>query len=309
MRWKKNLLRVSVALGVIYLMLSIPAGDTVPAGRTDKKSFAWNQDAYWKALEAKYAELRQTGCGNAESDVRGRLGDLEKLLARINGQELTYNAPELGEAEVRMFEVAPLVSACNTGLADYLQLSSALRAAVKKQSEHWDMKDDAVRTTLYRLMYGSRGAVEEIMAQAPAGSFPAMLKGTDEPSATPAADVRNVRLHSGDILVSRGGAPTSALIARGSDYPGNFSHIALVHIDEKTKLIFIIESHIERGVTVSSLEGYLNDKKLRIMVLRLKSDLISDNLMLPHLAAEFSLSEAKQKHIPYDFEMDINESE
>jgi hypothetical protein len=31
--------------------------------------------------------------------------------------------------------------------------------------------------------------------------------------------------------------------------------------------------------------------------------------MLPHQAAEYSLSGAKRKHTPYDFEMDINESE
>src|ERR1043166_4780287 len=30
------------------------------------------------------------------------------------------------------------------------------------------------------------------------------------------------------MLVSRGGAPTSALIARGSDYAGSFSHLACV---------------------------------------------------------------------------------
>ena len=66
-------------------------------------------------------------------------------------------------------------------------------------------------------------------------------------SATPSAEILGVIVHSGDILISRGGAPTSALIARGNDYPGNFSHVALVHIDEKTNSISIIESHIERG--------------------------------------------------------------
>jgi hypothetical protein len=136
-----------------------------------------------------------------------------------------------------------------------------------------------------------------------------LIKGIDEPSSTPSAEILGVKVHSGDILVSRGGAPTSALIARGNDYPGNFSHIALVHIDEKTNLVSIIESHIERGVTFSSIEEYLNDKKLRIMVLRLRSDLIKDNPMLPHLATEYSLTEAKKKHIPYDFEMNIAESE
>ena len=33
-------------------------------------------------------------------------------------------------------------------------------------------------------------------------------------------------------MPSAGGAATSALIARGNDFPGNFSHIALVHVDE-----------------------------------------------------------------------------
>jgi len=145
--------------------------------------------------------------------------------------------------------------------------------------------------------------------QLPDNQVATLIKGVDEPSSTPSAEILGVKVHSGDILVSRGGAPTSALIARGNDYPGNFSHIALVHIDEKTKVISIIESHIERGVTISSLEEYLNDKKLRIMVLRLRSELIKDNPILPHLAAEHSLNEAKQKHIPYDFEMDITESE
>jgi hypothetical protein len=103
--------------------------------------------------------------------------------------------------------------------------------------------------------------------------------------------------------------PTSSLIARGNDYPGNFSHIALVHINEKTKFISIIESHIERGVTVSSWDEYITDKKLRIMVLRLRYELIANDLMLPHKAAEYSLNEAEKKHIPYDFEMNISESE
>ena len=304
---------IAVLLAVVYLLLLIPERSgqeaVLQSSPVTKQAFAWNQDAYWKALEAKYAELRQTGCSNADVEVKDRFSDLEKLLARINEQELAYDSPEFGEMERRMFEVATLVSACNTGLAEYLQLSSALRAAVKQQSEHWDMKNDAVRITLYRLLYGSRGAVEEIMAQASAGSFPALLKGTDEPSATPAADVRNVLLHSGDILVSRGGAPTSALIARGSDYPGNFSHIALVYVDPASKEVKIVESHIEAGVVVSSAEQYLSDKKLRVMLLRPRADLpqIIKDPMLPHKAAEYAYKRATEGHVAYDFAMDYKD--
>ena len=45
------------------------------------------------------------------------------------------------------------------------------------------------------------------------------------------------------------------------------------------------------------------------MVLRLRSDLIRDDPILPHKTAEYSLKMAKEKHIPYDFEMNFNESE
>jgi hypothetical protein len=234
---------------------------------------------------------------------------LRKLLTRINGQELSHDAPEFGEAEVRLFEIGPLVSACNTGLADYLQFTADLRAEVKRQSERWDMNNDAVRATLYRLLYGSRGAVEEIMTQAPTGTFSALLKGTDEPSAAPVADLRNVRVHSGDILISRGGAPTSALIARGSDYPGNFSHIAFVYVDPASKEAMIIEAHIEVGVVVSTAEQYLSDKKLRVMLLRPRADLpqIVKDPMLPHKAAEYAYNRATEGLVPYDFAMDYKD--
>ena len=157
------------------------------------------------------------------------------------------------------------------------------------------MNSTEAKNTLYRLLYGNRIAIEEIMLQLPDNHVAPLIKGIDEPSSTPSANMLGVNIHSGDILVSRGGAPTSALIARGNDYPGNFSHIALVHIDEKTKLISIIESHIERGVTISTLKEYLDDKKLRIMVLRLRFDLIRDNPMVPHLAAKYCIRRGEEK--------------
>jgi hypothetical protein len=309
----KFVVMAAALLAVVYLLLLIPErSENEVAGQSSaaaKQAFAWNQDAYWNALETKYKELRTSGCKGAEADVTVRLNNLTKRLADINGRKLGPDAPEFTELELSLFEAGPLVSACNTGLSEYLRFSADMRAEVKKQSEHWDMKSDTARNTLYRLLYGSRGAVEEIMAQAPAGSFPALTIGTDEPSATPAVNVRNARLQSGDILVSRGGAPTSALIARGSDYPGNFSHIAFVYVDPATKEAKIIEAHIEVGVVVSTAEQYLTDKKLRVMLLRPRSDLpeIQKDPMLPHKAAEYAYKRASEGHVPYDFPMDYKD--
>ena len=306
---KKIALILASAFSAAYILLSIPLENTPQINGAGKESFAWNQDAYWNALESKYAELRQTGCSGAGTNINARLAGLKKFLQRIDGQKLGPDAPEFSELELQMFGTAPLVSACNISLADYIRFAVEMRAVVKRQSEHWDIKSDTARITLYRLLYGSRGAVEEIMTQAPAGSIPAMLIGTDEPSATPSAEVRNVRLHSGDILVSRGGAPTSALIARGNDYPGNFSHIAFVYIDPESKEAKIIEAHIEVGVVVSTAEQYLSDKKLRVMLLRPRADLpqIMIDPMIPHKAAEYAYKRATEGHVPYDFAMDYKD--
>ena len=87
----------------------------------------------------------------------------------------------------------------------------------------------------------------------------------DEPSATPFVDVMGIKVHSGDLLVSRGGAEVSAFISRGNDFPGNFSHVAIIHIDKETNKPYFVEAHIEKGVAIATLEHYLKDKKLRFM--------------------------------------------
>ena len=149
-------------------------------------------------------------------------------------------------------------------------------------------------------------ALEEAALQAPAAQFVELVPGESAASGGPLLEFMGVQLRSGDILVSRGGAPTSALIARGNDYPASFSHVALLHINETNGEASLIESHIECGVAVATLKQYLEDKKLRIMALRLRPELaaLKKDPLLPHRAATSALAEAKSRHIPYDFTMD-----
>ena len=58
-------------------------------------------------------------------------------------------------------------------------------------------------------------------------------------------------------------------------------------------------------MTIASLDEYLADKKLRIMVLRPDHTLQSmrEDPMLPHRAATAALNDARNRHIPYDFAM------
>lgn len=90
----------------------------IPPAESARKAFVWNQDAYWKALEAKYAELRQSGCRAVAADVNEQFKGIKKLLAILHSKSFGPGAPEFDELERRMFETAPMVSACKTGLAE-----------------------------------------------------------------------------------------------------------------------------------------------------------------------------------------------
>jgi hypothetical protein len=147
--------------------------------------------------------------------------------------------------------------------------------------------------------------------QAGTAAAPELVRIEDIPSATPSLEVGGVRIHSGDILLSRGGAPTSALIARGSDFANTFSHVALAHVDEETGVGTVLESLIESGSVLSSVEEYLASKKYKILVLRMRPDhpaLVGDP-MLPHRAATAMLQRMKAGRIPYDFAMEWSDDQ
>ncbi len=216
--------------------------------------------------------------------------------------------PILQTLEDRLFALGAELGACPDRVSEYVSLVARMRTAVKRASRGWDLSDRQARGRLYRSLYGGRGALEQNLLQMPPGEMPTVVRGVDEPSAAPSKEIMGITVHSGDILVSRGGAPTSAFIARGNDYPGNFSHIALVHISEDGEFK-TIEAHIEIGVVVEGLEKYMADPKLRVMLLRMRSDheAMIANPRLAHDAAEHALAAASAEHITYDFAMDFRD--
>jgi hypothetical protein len=287
-----------------FLVLAIPEPSRVAAAPPGARAFAWDRDTLWQTLESAFVAARAAGCGGSVHPTT-RLRAARGMVERLRRAQLPPTAPLLDSLESAFFATAPLVAACPSALNEYVRLYGRMREAIKWQSRHWDVSTTDSRDRLYRSLYGGRAAVEEVMLQHP-GRVAPLLHGSNEPSAAPAAVVHGVELHSGDILVSRGGYPTSALIARGNDYPGNFSHVGLVHVDERTREVSVIEAHIEIGVAVAGFEQYLADKKLRLMLLRPRADLpaMQRDSLLPHRAATVMLTRARAGHIPYDFTMD-----
>lgn len=307
---RSRLLVVPVlAVALLYLILLIPPSEDPVVLPALGEPFAWNWNAYWSSLEQNFRQIRAGDIEDAAVRTDSAMSHLVRQLDSTTWNLISPGDSVFPEIEREFFELAALVASCPARAESYLDLYDRLRAEIKRTSVNWDLSSPQVRDRLYRLLYGGRVAVEEVILQSPPGSVPDLKLSRPVPSATPAAELLGVEVHSGDILVSRGGAATSALIARGNDYPGNFSHVALLHVAEKTGEVSLIEAHIEKGVAVADLSEYLGDMKLRIMILRLRPDLPSMQAdpLLPHKAATAALENARTDHIPYDFEMDIED--
>jgi len=307
---KKLIWSILICLLVIPLLLLIPPPALPPTQPGAVSSFVWNQDDYWAYLESVFLNARAMDPASLSDSIHSELLKAEALLDSCRRIKIDPSSPLLSRIEKAVFELSPLMAAQTEKLPELIDFRNQLRVIIKNQSRYWDMNSATARDRLYRLLFGTRTAVEEVILQSKNVSSLALTMATDEPSVTPSAEFQGIVIHSGDILVSRGGAPTSALIARGNDYPGNFSHVALVHIDKSSGSISIIESHIELGVAVASAEQYLQDAKLRILVLRLRADhpAVMTDPMLPHKAAGLALQRALHEHIPYDFEMDFRDN-
>ncbi len=302
----KKLKLISASLIIIYLILLIPEPQPNEIIVADRTQFIWNRDSVWHALESNFIEVKEVGCTDLSNQIGGGLLEFTEVLERIKNKDLTPDNKIFESLMNVVFQTAPLIGACPDSSLRYIELIAKMRQIVKEKSKDWNPNETAARNTLYKLIYGGRAAVEEIILQSDKKEIPLLSYENDEASATPSTTFLGVKIHSGDILLSRGGAPTSALISRGSDYPGNFSHVALVYVDPQTNVASIIEAHIEVGVTIATLEDYMKDKKLRVMILRLRNDLpkLIIDQMLPHKAATASLNRALNEHIAYDFEMD-----
>ena len=129
------------------------------------------------------------------------------------------------------------------------------------------------------------------------GGFPYLMTHPNE---------NDFEMQSGDVLLSRGMAFTSAAIARIGDDDAQFSHLAILYIDEDTGKKYVVEAHIEIGTLVTTFENYASDGKARALLFR------QTNKNLAKLAAKkiydlATKATASGSNIPYDFGMDLKD--
>jgi hypothetical protein len=113
-------------------------------------------------------------------------------------------------------------------------------------------------------------------------------------------------LKSGDVILTRGNAYTSAAIASLGEFDTQFSHMSLVYIDADKK-VWTVEAHIEVGSFVRPIEDHIKDNNFRTMIFRF------DDEKLAAKAAELmfiKVRDASKKtgNILYDFGFDMKEN-
>lgn len=302
--------------GTLLLSIPLPAPTIVSAGGD---VFRWNMDQELTELRNTFDWQQQTGCDAFDAEalltpLDAQIEQLESLCpASAASRETAAQASrcidesrdQIENLSATFFDAAARFAACPGDAAQLGGRYGRMRTAIKDASfvarEHGASFD---KTTLYRALYGARLAFEEVLLQMAPDDMPVVVRGVDEESAMESVELHGVEVRSGDILVSRGGAPTSALIARGSDFPGNFSHIALVHVDDDRVETF--EAHIERGVVVEDFDVYEAQTKLRVMLLRVRDSLLDDAQLANAL---HDMDATLAEHHAYDFENNPDDHE
>lgn len=110
-------------------------------------------------------------------------------------------------------------------------------------------------------------------------------------------------LKSGDLLLSRGNAASSAAIARIARNDMHFSHLSIVYRKESDGKLYTVEAHTEIGNVVAPFQKHLAQKNSRTVVYRFQ------DAQMAHQAAKMIyeyVDEHKKRtgeNIPYDFAM------
>lgn len=114
----------------------------------------------------------------------------------------------------------------------------------------------------------------------------------------------NLEFQAGDVLLMRGMHHNSAAIARIGDVDSQFSHIAIVHIDDAGKHL-VVEALIEDGSIINPLEHVLRHGLGRIVLFRHKNRKLAAraaHLIHDHIAKSRA---PRGRFIPYDFTMQL----
>jgi hypothetical protein len=218
----------------------------------------------------------------------------ERDLARFSGADLSKLAPLV------MDEMFHIRSAIRDRIAEW-----RARDLMSREAQH------AVRDTLRLLRYASDMAGEVHWGYAFATESDPPLRAFSETSYNtfvhPSFDTGEpIAFRSGDVLLVRGTKHNSAAIARIGDVDSQFSHAAIIYVDEAGRG-WVVEALIEDGAVIKPLKQALDHGLARAMLFRHRSEATAARAArLIHDFVKASLVAGSP--IPYDFSMRLGPS-
>ncbi len=291
----------------IFLLLAYWPEPSFPSpSLAGTKLFEWDRGALFGDLEREFTSARKEPAGSIIGKFEKKEGEMNLLITELEKQGTEPGAEALKAIEKGQFSLAALAAVRPELLQRFRSFSLDLRRRVQRTAVSWKLQDGEERQTLFRIITGGRMAFEEaLMQQTSAKNLRLMEIVEDIPSKCPCTEVDGVRLCSGDIFLSRGDAPTSALIARANFFPGEFSHAALVYVGKNGAAPMVLESLIEEGSKITPLAEFMKSHRHRLVLLRLRpeSPECAKDPLLPHRAAVRLHERFANEEIPYDFAM------
>jgi len=112
----------------------------------------------------------------------------------------------------------------------------------------------------------------------------------------------SVTFQSGDLLLVRGTLANSAAIARIGDIDSQFSHIGLIHVDDRGR-VSLVEALIEAGAVVTPIETALTHDLARAVLFRPRDRQLGARAAAMVKAHVDKSNSGSLPHIPYDFSM------
>jgi hypothetical protein len=247
------------------------------------------------------------------SSVSSPLPDLiEKIYQTVESENMECS--EIGEQYKNLFQINSEIANINSikveEIKKLINLSFNSRKHLRNlahQEEFFISCENEIRSLNRALRYTEDYFIETYLKklnifkpeneyQTFEGDFPLTL-GTNKHALS--------ELKSGDIIISRGNAFTSAAIARIAEFDSQFSHVSFVYKDEKGEF-HTTEAHIEIGSITAPLVTHIEQGNSRTAIMRYHDEKVA------HEAAKYIFERVKKhqltgRNIPYDFAMDYQD--
>lgn len=252
--------------------------------------------------------------------------EIQSLRKQVENQNLDGAgcAKLFGDTYERLWNSTPIDYAPDARARDELKAKAPrliqtlfeTRLLVRQRIGELNEKGQATRecTNSARHLLRAGRFVEDILGQLALGfpkndpkNMPPVLKG-GAPWLVLNPKFAKLELKTGDVLVSRGNAFTSAAIARLAETDAQFSHAAVIYVDEKTGQVETLEAHIEIGSVVEPLKKYLEDGKTRSVVFRHRDPQLAAKAAKVMREEILRYKKARKENYPYDFKMDETDS-